>query len=239
MNATRAQEESMSHPVPDTIGVYALLADGTTVQIRPSGPGDFEAVKAMHDAMSPNNAYLRFFSTSKNGVRARGAADQPGTGAGPRRPARGLRRRGRRRRQLRGRAQGGIGGKTAEVAFAVADTMHHKGIATLLLEHLVSVARASQIESFTAETLSENTSMLRVFSDAGLPARSTSDDGVVTISIPLPADDTGKQLEEYLDTVGLRERSANVASLTPVFAPRVRRGDRRQPTPRHGRPVCP
>ena len=32
-------------------------------------------------------------------------------------------------------------GRTAEVAFAVADTMHHRGIATLLLEHLVSLAR--------------------------------------------------------------------------------------------------
>src|SRR6185312_9425586 len=31
--------------------------------------------------------------------------------------------------------------ETAEVAFAVADHMHHRGIATLLLEHLVSLAR--------------------------------------------------------------------------------------------------
>ena len=112
------------------------------------------------------------------------------------------------------------GGKTAEVAFAVSDTMHHRGIATLLLEHLVSLARARRIESFTAETLSENVSMLQVFSDAGLPAHSSRADGVVTITIPLPPDDTGKQLEEYLDTVAVRERSADVASLRPVFAPR-------------------
>ena len=42
---------------------------------------------------------------------------------------------------------------------------------------------------------------------------------MVTITIPLPADDTGTQLDAYLDTVALRERSANVASLRPVFAP--------------------
>jgi hypothetical protein len=35
--------------------VYALLADGTTVEIRPAGPGDFGAVKAMHEALSPDN----------------------------------------------------------------------------------------------------------------------------------------------------------------------------------------
>ena len=45
--------------------VYALLADGTTVEIRPAEPGDFAAVKAMHEAMSPANLYLRFFSMSR------------------------------------------------------------------------------------------------------------------------------------------------------------------------------
>jgi hypothetical protein len=45
--------------------VYALLADGTTVEIRPAGPGDFEAVKAMHEAMSRDNIYMRFFNVSR------------------------------------------------------------------------------------------------------------------------------------------------------------------------------
>ena len=41
---------------------YALLADGSTVEIRPAGPADFDAVKAMHEAMSPDNIYMRFFN---------------------------------------------------------------------------------------------------------------------------------------------------------------------------------
>ncbi len=45
--------------------VYALLADGRTVEIRPARSTDFDAVKAMHEAMSPDNAYLRFFSLSR------------------------------------------------------------------------------------------------------------------------------------------------------------------------------
>ncbi len=209
----------MSQPAAGTPGVYALLADGTTIQIRPAVPDDFAAVKTMHDAMSPDNAYFRFFSTSRTAAEheARRITREPGqdhvallalyggevVGVASYEVARGDRSVGR----------------TAEVAFAVADAMHHRGIATLLLEHLVSIARASQIEAFTAETLSENTSMLRVFSDAGLPTKSTREEGVVTITIPLPPDDTGKQLEDYLDTVALREQSANVASLRPVFAP--------------------
>ena len=51
---------SMAQEVSDP--VYALLADGTTVEIRPATPDDFDAVKAMHDAMSPDNSYLRFFN---------------------------------------------------------------------------------------------------------------------------------------------------------------------------------
>ena len=208
----------MSQPVAQTAGVYALLADGSTVQIRPAGAADFDAVKAMHKAMTPGNAYLRFFSLSKSAAdrEARRITRDPGPDHAALLALYGA--------EVVGVASyevvKGSGDKTAEVAFAVADTMHHRGIATLLLEHLVSMARARQIESFTAETLSENASMLRVFSDAGLPAHSMREDGVVTITIPLPPDDTGKELAEYLDTVALRERSANVVSLRPVFAPR-------------------
>jgi hypothetical protein len=44
---------------------YALLADGTAIEIRPATPGDFSLVKMMHAAMSPGNEYRRFFSLSK------------------------------------------------------------------------------------------------------------------------------------------------------------------------------
>jgi acyl-CoA synthetase (NDP forming)/GNAT superfamily N-acetyltransferase len=208
----------MSHQVVATAGVYALLADGSTVQIRPAAASDFAAVKAMHEAMSPDNAYLRFFSSSRTAAdrEAHRVTREPGPDHAVLLALYGA--------EVVGVASYEVvkssGGKTAEVAFAVADTMHHRGIATLLLEHLVSLARAQRIESFTAETLSENIGMLRVFSDAGLPAHSTRAEGVVTITIPLPADDTGKQLEDYLDTVALRERSASVASLRPVFDPK-------------------
>src|SRR6185437_15590872 len=197
-------------------GVYALLSDGTTVRIRPIVAEDFAAIKAMHEAMSPTNAYLRFFSMSKAAAEqeARRITREPGPDHAALLAQYGDEVVGVASYEMARNA------KTAEVAFAVADTMHHRGIATLLLEHLVSLARASNIEAFTAETLSENTSMLRVFSDAGLPAHTTRDDGVVSITIPLPPDDTGKQLDEYLNTVALRERSASVASLRPVFAPR-------------------
>ena len=57
---------------------YALLADGTTVEIRPATPADFDAVKAMHEAMSPDNAYLRFFSFSPLSAEHEARAGLPG-----------------------------------------------------------------------------------------------------------------------------------------------------------------
>jgi acyl-CoA synthetase (NDP forming)/GNAT superfamily N-acetyltransferase len=202
--------------------VYALLADGRTVELRQPTAGDFDAVKAMHEAMSPNNAYLRFFSLSKR------AAEQEARRV-TRTPA-------DDHAALLALYDGAVVGvasfevarasagqpeaaRTAEVAFAVADDMHHRGIATLLLEHLVSLARGRQLDALTAETLQENTGMLRVFSDAGLPVLSKRAEGTVEITIPLPPDESGKLIEDYLDTVAARERSANVASLRPVFAP--------------------
>ena len=220
-------EAQMSEPAIGPASVYALLADGRTVQIRPATHADYAAVKAMHEAMSPNNAYLRFFSLSR--LAAEQEARRVTRDPGPDHAAllaifdgqvAGLASYEVARNGMRPHESSQHGaGRTAEVAFAVADTMHHRGIATLLLEHLVSLARGQQLTALTAETLQQNTSMLRVFSDAGLPVMSKREDGVVAITIPLPPDDSGRQLEDYLDTVAVRERSANVASLRPVFAP--------------------
>jgi predicted CoA-binding protein len=110
-------------------------------------------------------------------------------------------------------------GREVEVAFAVADHMHHKGVATLLLEHLVFYARSHQVTAFTGQTLAENTAMLKVFADAGLPVHRHTEDGVVDLTIPLPADGAGTDLNGFLRAVAERERHADVASLRHVFAP--------------------
>jgi acyl-CoA synthetase (NDP forming)/GNAT superfamily N-acetyltransferase len=193
---------------------YALLADGTTVEIRPAMPGDYEAVKEMHADMSPDNSYLRFFNFSRLSAKREAERmcqeDKPG------------------RTALLALADGQVagcgsydeepGGK-AEVAFAVAEHMHHRGIATLLLEHLVSAARSHGITTFTAQTLGENTPMLHVFADTGLPVQRHYEDGVVEVTIPLPQDDSGTTLDHYLEKAAQREGTADAASLRHVFAP--------------------
>ena len=206
---------------------YALLADGTTITIRPAGPGDFEAVKQLHEAMSPDNLYLRFFSMSRQAAEQEARRvcreEKPGQGQ----PDHG--------QSDHGALLGFLGDElvglasyepapdnpeSAEVAFAVADRMHRRGVATLLLEHLVSLAREHGVCVFTASTLPENTSMLRVFADAGLSVTRRLDDGVVELSMAIPRSAALGEPSVYLDAVASREQQAEVVSLEPLFAPR-------------------
>ena len=184
-------------------------------EIRAAAPDDLDAVRGMHEAMSPENRYLRFFSMSKN------AAEQEARRlcrpAGPDHAA--------LLACLDGKVVGaasyepaGTPGE-AEVAFAVTDDMHGRGVATLLLEHLVSLARMRHLRAFTAETLAENSAMLRVFADAGLGVRRHWADGVVELTIPIPRQAALSQASLYLETVAGREQRADVASLAPLLRP--------------------
>ena len=198
---------------------YALLADGTTITIRPAAPGDYEAVKQLHEAMSPDNLYLRFFSMSPRAAEqeARRVSRDDGPDHG------------------HGALLGFLGDElvgvasyepaaadpgSAEVAFAVADRMHGRGVATLLLEHLVSLARERGVGVLTASTLPENIAMLRVFADAGLTVTRRMDYGVIELSMPVPRSVALGEPSRYLDAVAGREQRADVASLEPLLRPR-------------------
>ena len=194
---------------------YALLVDGTTLTIRPSGPGDYEAVRRLHEAMSPENLYFRFFSASRVSAEQEARRvcleGRPGMVALV----------GLLGDELVGVASyEPVGDGAAEVALAVADGMHRRGVATLLLEHLVSLARAHGVTAFTAEVLADNYAVLHVLTDSGLAMRRRSGDGVVELSMPVPRVAALGEASAYLDAVAGRDRHADVASLEPLLNPR-------------------
>ena len=208
-DAATAQEPGRSD------GVYALLTDGATVLIRPAGPRDADAVRQMHAQMSPSNIYLRFFSMSPQ------SADREAKRVTRPQDADHCALLAWLGNELVGVASYEPTGKpgVAEIAFAVTDHMHGRGVATLLLDHLVSTARLRGLRAFTAETLADNVAMLRVFANAGLEARRQLSDGVIETTFPLPADESDRQLHSYLESLAMRERFADVASLRHLLDP--------------------
>jgi acyl-CoA synthetase (NDP forming)/GNAT superfamily N-acetyltransferase len=196
--------------------MYALLTDGSTVEIKSARAQDAEAVRAMHAAMSPDNIYLRFFSLSPNAAEqeAERVCRKPDSGHAALLAWQDDRLVGVGAYEPAGKP--GV----AEIAFAVPDDMHGRGIASLLLEHLVWQARRRDLRAFTAETLAENSAMLRVFADVGLPAKRRISDGVVELTFPLPDGEDNYRLDNYLATVASKESRADVASLRPLLQPR-------------------
>lgn len=197
-------------PVAGSVS-WSLLVDGAIVKVRTIRPADHDAVIRLHKELSPDNQYLRFFGISVNAPfdvsrRICRPPDQRHHAVGV----------------WLGDALIGVAhyerpsatSLDAEMAFVVADSMHGKGVATLLLERLASEARAAGVRQLTAEVLARNAPMLRVFADAGLTATSRFDREVVQLVADL---DGG---ERYLDAVADRERRSQEASLAHVFHPR-------------------
>ncbi|MGK5446711.1 N-acetyltransferase family protein [Streptomyces radiopugnans] len=176
--------------------------------------------------MSPENLRLRFFGSGRE--LGRQAARRV---CGPPRPgSRALLalHEGRPVGIAEYEGEDGTGG-TAEVALAVTDEFHHRGVGTLLLEHLVHAARAAGVTAFTAGALADNHAVQEVFADLGLRTTRRYDGGEVRWTIRLDPD------EHYLTAVDERARTADAASLRPA-RPAHRPG---RPRPAHRTPLRP
>lgn len=69
----------------------------------------------------------------------------------------------------------------AELAFLVVDAYQGQGIGTLLLKHLVAIARSAGLEHLEAEVLAENAAMLKLFKKLGFKPDSTAS-GVIHLT---------------------------------------------------------
>ena len=105
--------------------------------------------------------------------------------------------------------------RAAEVAFAVADEYQGRGIGTLLLEHLIPLARANGIVEFQADVLGENNRMLQVFARSGFVVTSSVEAGVVHLSFPT------EETEGSREAAAVRERLAAAESVRTLLNPRA------------------
>jgi acyl-CoA synthetase (NDP forming)/GNAT superfamily N-acetyltransferase len=194
-----------------TIDYEALMSDGGVVHIRSVQPHDIEALRSLHERVSDDTIYRRFFQANRKValqyvdrlLRQPDSDDHAALVA------------------LVGDLLVAVaaferaGPHEAEVALLVDDAYHRRGIGTLLLEELCTLARSRGVHRLLADILATNALMLEVADDTRLVSERTSKDGVVDIAL-----DTAPT-EAALQSADERERVAEEGSLKRVFAPRT------------------
>jgi GNAT superfamily N-acetyltransferase len=163
-----------------------LLITGQSIHIAPAQLGDLDRVRGFYQQLSDMSTYYRFFGIRRSipEHELREAVDPDVD----------------RHVTLLATIDGelvGIGefivaesGDEAEVAFAVSDNHQGEGVATLLLENLVTIARRRNLGVLTAVVLPENAQMLLVFRTVGLSEQARLDDDcIVEVRFDLMAPD--------------------------------------------------
>jgi RimJ/RimL family protein N-acetyltransferase len=73
----------------------------------------------------------------------------------------------------------------AEVAFVVVDKYHGQGIGSILMRHLVTIARQSGLRELIADVLPDNRQMLKVFEKSGLKTGTRRESGSLHVTLQL------------------------------------------------------
>ena len=186
---------------PDRLEVDERLRDGSEVRFRPILPADGDALVAFHDGLSSQSVYRRFFFVHPH--LAEGEVERFTHVDYVERMAYAV---------FDGDRMVGVGRyeripdtAEAEVAFVVTDDHQHLGIGMLLLDHLAEVARGHGVETFVAQTLSDNRDMLGVFLSSGFPVETSASAGTVTLRLPIHLG------EDYLAARASRRSTADGA----------------------------
>ena len=73
----------------------------------------------------------------------------------------------------------------AELAFVVVDTWQGRGVGSLLMRHLIRIARDAGIEELVADVLPENVAMLKVFGKFGFKPSARRDPQTIHLMLHL------------------------------------------------------
>jgi len=168
---------------PRSYFACAVTRDGGVIEIRAVRPDDTGRLCEHFRSLSPTSAYFRFFNPKRR-VSARELAGL--TDIDFRRNVTlvaTVRSRGAKR--IIGLAQYVVDDdrrQRAQLACSVVDEYQGRGIGTLLMEHMLGIARAHGIVEFAADVLGDNHTMLGLLTKNGLATHRSTQAGVVHLT---------------------------------------------------------
>ncbi len=169
---------------PADIAISHVFKNDLGVDFRAIKPSDVEDMRRLFYRFSDTAVYYRYFSPIKTMPHAKmqeyvnvdygrclsivGLVEELGEG----------------RIIAEGRFVRDLHRPYAEVAFVVDEAYQGRGIATFMLKMLIRLAKERGLKGFTAEVLSSNKSMLKVFEKGGLPVEARVVEGIYEVTIP-------------------------------------------------------
>ncbi len=189
------------------------LRDGSPVEVRALRPEDEADMLAALDQASPQSLQRRFFAMKrhfsdkeraffmdvdfKNHIALVARAEEAG-----------------RKAVVGGRRYIVSEPGRAEMAFMVVNAWQGRGVGSMLMRHLVDIARETGLKELTAEVLPENTSMLKVFGRFGFRSAARRDPQTDLVAcfpwdFALPRGRTKFPLQGRARNRSLRKRAIN------------------------------
>jgi RimJ/RimL family protein N-acetyltransferase len=169
---------------PASFSVVEQLRNGRQIEIRALKPGDRQALLAAADRTSDRSLYRRFFGVKREFTEEEVASfvnvdfiHEVALVA--------VAHESEREAIAGGGRYIVVRPGTAELAFTVVDEHQGQGIASALLRHLVTLARAAGLHELIAEVLPDNGAMLQVFVRSGLELKRQRESGVVHLTLQL------------------------------------------------------
>lgn len=160
---------------------HEKLRDGSSVLIRPIHPADTELERRFIERLSPESRRLRFLGqvgTPSPTLLAQLTHPDPARDAA----FVALIAEGAAKREIGvARFSAQADGKACECAVTVSDDWHNRGLATVLMQHLIEVARRRGIETMYSVDAAENPAMHDLATHLGFTCRRDPNDAAQVV----------------------------------------------------------
>ncbi len=172
------------HLYPGDIAYTHTFKDNMIVHFRVMKPSDEDDMRRLFYRFSDKAVYYRYFSPIKT-MPHKKMQEYVNINYGRTISIVGILEDGGAERLItEGRYVKSDNGRSADVAFIVDEKYQGSGVGTYLFELLINIAKSRGIKGFTADVLTDNKSMMKVFEKNQYSLRAVVEGGIYAVTIP-------------------------------------------------------